>query len=434
MFNKIIEKRPYIGLFLFLLISISNSYGNKAKGSLISIIEVKGNNKTLDYILEREILHPINNPLDSSLVIEDKNRLDNLGLFSESTWHVIPLENGTSKLVYFVKESINKTPPLILPTYKEDVGWSLAGLWIINNFRGKNQSLTLGGSIGGEDTYGLSFTDPWIFGDHISLSLNVGRTLYGHRFLNKQLDVNSFYVNLGKWYGNSIKTSIGIELETKFFYDDTYKDKFYYLGLIGDLRYDTRDIYWNPGRGVLFSQKIYHREGIIPDNWGIMLWNQSFSWYKQINGKVKKSVIALNASFQNKIGNKSRLWLDYFGNGTTVRGWPLPYPDLYFSKKESFRFGHESILFSAEIRQELIPKYATSYGFESGLAIVIFSDVGVISNNWVDLKNQMPMYGLGVGIRIPFPIVGVIRVDYGWGYSNQSWNSGAIHWGTGQKF
>ena len=44
------------------------------------------------------------------------------------------------------------------------------------------------------------------------------------------------------------------------------------------------------------------------------------------------------------------------------------------------------------------------------------------------------MQGYGFGLRIPFPMVSVIRVDYGWGYRNGVWNSGAIHFGVGQKF
>ena len=73
-------------------------------------------------------------------------------------------------------------------------------------------------------------------------------------------------------------------------------------------------------------------------------------------------------------------------------------------------------------------------GFETGLSIVTFSDIGAISDNWADLNYQKPMFGLGGGIRIPFPIVGVLRIDYGWGYRNGDWNSGIIHWGIGQKF
>ncbi len=432
MFKIFFKRRPLSGLFLFLPFSILLS--DTTYEPIISAIEVRGNAKTQDYVLIREILHPLNNPLDTTIVTEDRNRLDNLGLFSESIWQVVPLEDGTAKLVYVVTESIHRTPPLALPTYNEDTGWSLAGGWIINNFRGRNQFLALGGSIGGEYTYGLNFTDPWMFGDHISLSFNIGRTISDHRFLDRTLDVNSLYVNLGKWYGKTIKTSLGVELETKLFSNDQDKDNFFYIGATGTLKYDTRDIYWNPGKGVLFSQDIYHRDGIEPKDWRITFWTQSFSWYMKVNKKGKKRVLAFNTTLNSKLGDKDDLWLDYFGNSSTIRGWSLPDPDLYFSNKEAFRFGHESALMSLELSQELIPKHATSFGTEFGLAIVMFSDVGVIANDWIDLKDQLPMYGLGAGIRIPFPMVGVIRIDYGWGYRDESWNSGSIHWGIGQKF
>ena len=65
---------------------------------------------------------------------------------------------------------------------------------------------------------------------------------------------------------------------------------------------------------------------------------------------------------------------------------------------------------------------------------MFFSDVGIIANKWGDFKGKIPMQGHGFGLRIPFPMVSVIRIDYGWGYRNGVWNSGAIHFGVGQKF
>ena len=75
-------------------------FSNNLYRPIISSIEIKGNTKTRDYVIKREIIHPLNKPLDSLIVLGDRNRLDNLGLFSESTWQVIPLEDGTAKLVY----------------------------------------------------------------------------------------------------------------------------------------------------------------------------------------------------------------------------------------------------------------------------------------------------------------------------------------------
>ena len=216
MSKTISRKRPYIGLFLFYLLSTIIFCQSNYK-PIISSIQLKGNTRTQDFILEREIHHNVNISLDSTMAIADRNRLENLGIFSEVAWKVVPLEDGSAILVFNVIESIQRTPPVAFPTYSEDTEWSVVGLWIVNNFRGRNQSLAIGGSLGGEDTYGLSFSDPWMFGDHVSLSLNIGRTLYSHRFLDKDLDVNSLYINLGKWFGSSIKTSVGLEIESKFF-------------------------------------------------------------------------------------------------------------------------------------------------------------------------------------------------------------------------
>ena len=47
----------------------------------IEKIEILGLNRTKNYIIEREIFHPINSNLDSSLANLDRNRIFNLGLF-----------------------------------------------------------------------------------------------------------------------------------------------------------------------------------------------------------------------------------------------------------------------------------------------------------------------------------------------------------------
>ena len=72
----------------------------------------------------------------------------------------------------------------------------------------------------------------------------------------------------------------------------------------------------------------------------------------------------------------------------TVRGWALPDSKLYFSRKEAFRFGHESVHGSVDLRQEVIPKYATSLGAELGLLVTFFTDVGMISNDRGNINDQ----------------------------------------------
>ena len=55
----------------------------------IEEIKVEGNQKTQDYIILREIHQEINTELNESNLIEDKNRIYNLGLFSSVDIQVV---------------------------------------------------------------------------------------------------------------------------------------------------------------------------------------------------------------------------------------------------------------------------------------------------------------------------------------------------------
>ena len=175
---------------------------------IISKIIIEGNDKTKDFIIFREIHHPLNEPIDTVKILNDKNRIENLGIFSGVSWELLKSGDGTIVLKYIVKESIQKTPPTIFPTYNESKGWSLNTLWIFNNFRGRNQLLAISGGIGGENTYGISFKDPWIMNDHVSFSVNILSNLYKNRFLNSDIELKSLKIGLGKWFGDKIKTEI----------------------------------------------------------------------------------------------------------------------------------------------------------------------------------------------------------------------------------
>ena len=78
-----------------LLICLSVQLVWAEKQPIVSGIEFKGHLITKDYIIEREIQHPIDVPLDSLVALRDRDRLYNLGIFSDVTWRAIPLEDLT---------------------------------------------------------------------------------------------------------------------------------------------------------------------------------------------------------------------------------------------------------------------------------------------------------------------------------------------------
>ena len=426
------KKRPYSGLFLLLLFH-SFLLGVDYL-PVISSIEIIGNDKTKDYIIDREIQHKINTILDSALAEQDRNRLDNLGLFSEVKWRVIPLENGTAILQYSILESIQKTPPGAFPAYDEKTGWSLAGLWIIQNFRGRNQQISISGSIGARDNYSIGFSDPWMFGNHVSLDLGLGHTVFEHLFLERTVVLTDMRFQFGRWFGEHIKMLIGTELAQKNFFNKLDTISISYLKPKMSVAYDTRDIFWNPSTGYYFSQYFYWISDLKNRENSALIWKQSYSRFIRIGSKLQKLVLAINFTGYRRWGGKNDVWLSYLGGSYSIRGWPLPNRSIYSPSKQPFRFGYEYVFSSIELRKDIIPQFVTTYKFETGLSLVCFIDGGLIADSWSQLSSQKIMAGAGFGIRVPFPMIDVIRLDLGWGIRDGKWNSPSLHWGITQKF
>ena len=129
-------------------------------------LNIIGNDHTKMHIIKRELHHPIPSEYDSTLALEDRNRIYNLGLFSK-----VEIEPIDSFYTISLVETFQFVPvPMV--EHSETKGWRFGGAIAILNFRGINQQLSFGANtiIGEEFNYGLSFSDPWIIGDHVSLS------------------------------------------------------------------------------------------------------------------------------------------------------------------------------------------------------------------------------------------------------------------------
>ena len=411
--------------FTSLILSKPEHLGNR----IVSQIVIEGNIKTKEFILLREIHHPSIGPIDESLIEKDRDRLENLGIFSFVSWELIPTKSGTFILKYKVQESLQGTPPTVFPIYSESKGWSLGALWLFNNFQGRNQILALSGSIGGENTYGINFKDPWLFNDRISFSVNIKKTLHENRFLNCEVEFNSKEIGVGKRFTNEIKTELSCALESKNFKAGKENFQYKYFDSYLNLKYDKRNIFRNPSKGILFSSSFEYMLGYDSKNFRTLIWDQSLSYFVKLNKLQNKTVLALNGCLKKTFGYKSIFFQDYLGGSNSIRGWRIPDSNIYES--ESFRFGHDYFQTSMEFRYELIPKFTTPTGIESGLSLVLFTDAGFIAKSGY---SKHILFGSGFGIRIPFPILGVLRLDYGLGVLNYKLKSNSLHFGIGHKF
>ena len=275
--SNIFIRPVFSGLFLLYTFITPNNLKADYYPTVINI-EVIGLDRTKQYIVDREILHPLNSQIDSTLADLDRNRIFNLGLFDNVAWRLVPLENGDAKLQFIMIESINRTPPLIFPSYDEEKGWSLNGLLILKNFQGKNRSVELNTSFGGEKKIQLLFNDPWLFGDHISLSTYIENNSYEHLFLDQNINVNNIRMSIGKWYGENIKLRFSPTITQKVYANKL--DTLEYSYFIPELKFefDTRDIFWNPKKGFRIIQSFIPMLG---EN-EFYIWNQSFSLFFRI--------------------------------------------------------------------------------------------------------------------------------------------------------
>ena len=399
----------------------------------VSGIDITGLKVTKEFIIRREIHHPVDGLLDSLLALDDRNRIDNLGIFASVEWKAHEQADGSVRIEYNVTESWPRIVPTPYPNYDEKLGWSYGMLLVVRNFQGRNQNLILIGQVGGRALYGFNFSDPWITGDHVSMSINAGNIYYAHSYLDYDISASSIQINLGRYFGYKHRISGGFEVEKKSFLGIADTLNLFYFAPEFNYSYDTRDIYLSPTKGFRMNQRL--RTMVDFGHGGNRaFWTQSFSYYHSIFGGSKNMVVALNAASRVSIGDKKNVYQVYIGTSSTVRGWRPATRTMFNSGDQYYRFGHHWITSSLELRQTVIPKTITRWKTEFGLAVVGFLDIGFASDAISSLVGQPPMLGTGIGIRINWPWVGMFRLDYGLGYRDGEYIENYLNFSTGQKF
>lgn len=419
-------------LRFLMVISVLFCFG-RSQAPVVSSIVIKGNKVTMDYVIKREIQYSVGMPLDSALARDDRNRIFNLGIFADVYWQAIPLEDRTVILEYEVVESkrIFGGPA---PAWDEKTGWSLAGGLVWKNFRGRNETLMGSGSIGGKTTFGIYYLNPWISGDHVSLNIETGHNIEDHSFLPYKVNTTSFEGNVGRYFGYTRKVSLGFELVQKYFLVDSIELKYKFIAPQGVFQYDSRDIYLEPTKGILITQSFYSILDLDRKRKTTTFWQHSYSAYRKLNHSQKPLVLALNLTSRITLGQLDPVWMNYIGSTATVRGWNFPGRKLYTSSEQSNRFGQQYVIVSAELRKTIIPRYVTKFETEFGLTVAWFIDAGVISQELPELRKQIPIQGTGISLQIPFPYIGILRLDYGWGLHQGKIMDQAFHFDFQQKF
>ena len=387
--------------------------------SYIEQLNIIGNEHTQLHIIERELHQPIPGEFDSSLAAQDRDRIYNLGLFS--TVEIYQLD---STYTIFLIETFRILPiPLI--EYEEGKGISYGTGIALLNFRGLNEKLVFGGIIGEENFYFLDFYDPWVMGNHRSVSGEIYKYSTKSIIYNYKYQKKGFEIGTGLYKGEKHRYNVIAGLQFLFMDSTENKSSNYkkfiasdysteYQYLIGEFKYeyDTRDIYMDPTIGERFKLIWKPKLGLNSISNRMSL-NMSYKKYFSLKCFILDPVISVKSQILVKYTKYLPLFeYEYLGGEGLVRGYsPViqENPVQIQNKIEGSQILYESI----QLQHTLI-KRRNYYRIETGIDLVYFADFGISANNVNSFQISNLIYGYGLGLRIFISGPGVISLDFGY--------------------
>ena len=399
----------YILLLLFLHINILLS-------ETIDLIQIEGNAKTKEYIILREIKQQLNTAWSEESIKIDKNRIYNLGLFSSVEIDVVT--NKTDKNIYMitVSEMWYIWPfPIVKYDNRTDQISSYGGGLIHQNFRGRDENISIGATAGQVSEYFLWYANPWISGDHNSLDMTIYNQSLDHHVYNIIEEDQGMYVEGGFYNGYNHKFNFWLHYNNKITTNAELsfplQKKYSYLRMGSQYRYDTRDIYIDPNSGIFFDIELNHSFGFYDtdDMFNIEL---DFNIYKSFFSYLE-SVFKYNF-FSNIQYSKSELPIfkkHYIGGSDFVRGYlAIPSNNAIPNSTEKIEVDN-FIINSIEIQSTLINRKEYFKQVEMGIDFVLFADYGIGYNLNQPINWDNVLCGYGLGFKI-FLMGAVIKFDY----------------------
>ncbi|UCD37813.1 MAG: BamA/TamA family outer membrane protein [Fidelibacterota bacterium] len=387
---------------------------------VITSVTVEGNQVTKDHIITRELSHPLNQPFDSTLARQDRNRLYNLGIFELVDVYPRQIAEGEATLVVEVVETIRMIPIPIF-YHLDQLGWSYGGGVSYLNFRGMNQRLDLIATLGAEKTYTFLFSDPWMMGDRISVTGWVLQAFRSHPVESIRTEVRDFEIGLGKSTpGRTFSISGAVSLERRIVrrldeQPDTpgdptvdaphriFQPKF-------SLIWRTTDIWRDPTRGFQFSLTLTPTIGLDDQSPSFSRIYIGAAWFGPIRRGLRPLVLGVGGKISHYTTETPPYLTQYLG-GYWVRGYHVN-PAKNAPEVREHLQGNSVVATGMELRQTLVPRRLL-WNLELGLSAVLFLDAGWGYGPSQPLQQARPLVGYGAGIRLFLPILQVVAFDMG---------------------
>jgi outer membrane protein insertion porin family len=390
-------------------------------------IDIKGNTKTKDVVIRRELRTYPGERFDGDKIRRSKERLYNLGFFEDIYFETRPShEPNVNDLEISVKET--KTGEFAFGGGYSSIDEFIGFIQITQKnfdllnfpyFTGDGQQLAVKAELGTVRTnYDVSWTEPWIFDYPLSFGFD---TYYRTHFRRSQVGYGykevrgGGDVRFGKEFLEYFNSTLMYKLEnvdisdipeeaTQDLRDEEGENLLSRLVL--GVNFDNRDNIFSPTRGFSAGIRVENTGGFLAGDKNFFKTNFWTSFYYS---PLEKIVVELRgrAGIANPYSDTDKIPIYerfYAGGASTIRGY------------RERKVGPRDLVSSTPVGGEamLIGNIELTFPvYEKVIKGAVFYDVGNVWSDLGDFGQSGYKQGVGVGIRIKTPI-GPLKLD--WGY------------------
>ncbi len=396
------------------------------KVAYVRMIDIRGNTKTKDMVIRRELKLTPGERFDGQKLKRSKERLYNLGYFEEITYDMEDTSVSNQKdLIVNVKEQ--KTGEFSfgagfssVDRFVGFIGVSQKNFDISNwpTFTGGGQKLRLRAEFGStRRDYELSFTEPWLFSRPISFGFDLynrthersGISGYGY-----DEERRGGAIRLGKAFGEYDRIDTTYRLErvkvsnvSDSASSDIKKEKGTNTISSFTIRgtRDRRDNIFNPTEGYMGYISCMCAGGPFGGDKDFLKYRSGYNHYLSPSSKKLVLDMGLRFGIVNSFSNSEIPIYErfYAGGGGTLRGYRERRAGPKDPSSGDPVGGKVMLLSSAE----------TTFPIVKVLKGAVFYDTGFVWNKLKDIDLGDLVSGVGVGFRVKTPI-GPVKLDYGY--------------------
>jgi outer membrane protein insertion porin family len=389
-------------------------------------ITIKGNIKTKDKVIRRELKIYPGDRFDGKKIRRSKEKLENLGFFEEVRFGTEPgSKDNYVDLVTEVKEA--KTGYLSFGGGYSSIDEFIGFVELrqrnfdyrnFSTFTGAGQDLSLMFSIGTlTDRYQLSFTNPWIFDTPVYFGFDAYRK--GHKRDDEvgygyEQTVTGGALRLGRRLTERWDGMVGYRLDNVDISDVTDDSTSELKSETGStnlssgevrLNFDSRDNVFATLKGILFNNTFQLTGGPFAGDRDFTKYITRLSFYVPA---INKSVVELRlrAGFADPFSDTTKvpIYERFFAGGSgSIRGYPERKVGPIDSGTDD-PIGGESMF---------IGNIEYTYPLADFLKAATFFDSGEVWKTNSDFLGGDLKRSIGLGLRVKTPI-GPVSIDYGW--------------------